>query len=501
MTRRRIATCVVLLAFLMACALPALSGAQGGLLKSDVKAQVSRRESFVPGRVLVRFRSDVSSYGAYRRVAESNAWSRGELPALGVHVVELPETGNEEEYVKRFLSMPEVLSAERDRILEPAQVTPNDPYYAASEWHLPKIAAPTAWATTTGNGGLVVAVLDTGVDPTHPDLASKLVGGWDVYYNTADSSDVNGHGTQVAGVLAAVSNNGVGVASVAWNCSIMPVRITNLAGSSSYSAIASGLTWAADHGARVANVSFEATNSSTVKSAAQYFQSKGGVVIMAAGNNGQTDATVDNPYVLTVSATDQNDVLYPFSNRGNNIDLAAPGTVYTTARGGGYGTAQGTSFASPIVAGVAALVLSVNPQLSGAQAQDVVRRSADDLGSAGWDALYGWGRVNASRAVGAAADAASGVDATPPSVSITSPQAGASVGSSVVSVTSGVSDNVGVKKVELYVDGKLTDSSSAAPFTNSWNARKVKAGAHTLQSKAYDAMGNVGVSAVVTVYR
>jgi subtilisin family serine protease len=280
----------------------------------------------------------------------------------------------------------------------------------------------------------------------------------------------------------------------------MPVRITSLSGTTTYSAIASGLTWAADHGARVANVSFEATNSSTVQSAAQYFQSKGGVVVMAAGNNGQTDTTADNPYIITVSATDQNDVIYPFSNRGNNIDLAAPGTVYTTARGGGYVSAQGTSFASPIVAGVAALVLSVNSQLSGAQVQDVLRRSADDLGGAGWDGLYGWGRINASRAVGEAANAASGVDATPPSVSITSPQNGATVNSSAVSVTSSVSDNMGVKKVELYVDGKLTDSSTSAPFTNSWNTRKAKAGAHTLQSKAYDAAGNVGVSAVVTVY-
>ncbi|HKG14835.1 MAG TPA: S8 family serine peptidase [Pyrinomonadaceae bacterium] len=464
------------------------------------KSKGARR--FVQGRVLVRFRKEVSAYRAYQAIAESNAWSSAELSGVHAHVVEVPGVGREEEYLKQFLSMPEVVSAELDQILEPAQVTPNDPFYTSSEWHLPKIDAPGAWATTTGNGGVVVAVLDTGVDASHPDLASKMVAGWDVYNNGADTSDVTGHGTQVAGVLAAASNNSQGVASVAWNCSVMPVRITNLAGSTTYSAIASGLTWAADHGARVANVSFEATNSSTVQSAAQYFQSKGGVVAMAAGNNGQTDTTVDNPYVLTVSATDQNDVIYPFSNRGSNIDVAAPGTVYTTARGGGYGSAQGTSFATPIVAGVAALVMSVNPQLAGAQVQEVVKKSADDRGSAGWDGLYGWGRVNASRAVSnAAAVAVSGGDVTSPSVSITSPRAGASVPSGVVSVTFAASDNVGVKKVELYLDGKLEASSISAPFTMSWNTRKVKGGSHTLQAKAYDAAGNAGTSAAISVLR
>jgi len=456
---------------------------------------------FVPGRVLVRFRQDVSSFKAFQAIAESNAWSRAELPGINAHVVEVPGVGREEEYLRHFLARPEVLSAELDRVLAPAQVTPNDPFYSTSEWHLPKISAPAAWATTTGNGSVVVAVLDSGVDAAHPELASKLVSGWDVYYNTADTSDENGHGTQVAGVLAAASNNGAGVASVAWNCSIMPVRVTNGSGTTTYSAIAAGLTWAADHGARIANGSFEATDSSTVKSAAQYFQSKGGVVVMSAGNSGQTSTSPDNPYVLTVSASDQNDVIYPFSNRGSNVDLSAPGTVYTTARGGDYTQAQGTSFSAPIVAGVAALVLSANPQLTGAQVQDVVKRSADDFGATGWDGLYGWGRVNASRAVGAAAGAASGADVTPPTVSITSPRDGSSVDAPLVSVSSSVSDNVRVTKVELYVDGKLTSSATSAPFTNSWNARKAKPGSHSLQSRAYDAAGNVGTSAFVTIYR
>src|SRR5438445_434046 len=155
-----------------------------------------------------------------------------------------------------------------------------------------------------------------------------MLPGWNVYDNNSDTSDVYGHGTSVAGVAAATSNNGAGVASVAWGCKLLPVRISDLNGYATYSTIASGLTYAADHGARVANVSFRASDSSTVASAAQYFQSKGGVVAMAAGNESTFVSSADNPYVLTVSATDSNDALTSWSNTGNNIDLAAPGRVF-----------------------------------------------------------------------------------------------------------------------------------------------------------------------------
>jgi thermitase len=260
-----------------------------------------------------------------------------------------------------------VVFAELDHIL-PLALTPNDPLYAPSSgrgWHLAKISAPNAWDTTLGSNRVIVAVLDTGVDGTHPDLAPNLVPGWNIYNNNADTSDVHGHGTAVAGTVAAVLNNGVGVASVAGGCRIMPIRISDPNGYASYTTIANGLIWAADRGARVANVSYRCSNSSTVATAAQYFQSRNGVVAVAAGNESTFDATADNPYVLTVSATDSSDSLTSWSNTGNNIDLAAPGSgIYTTLRGGTYGSKSGTSFSAPVVAGVAALVISVNPNLT-----------------------------------------------------------------------------------------------------------------------------------------
>jgi len=265
---------------------------------------------------------------------------------------------------------------------------------------LPKIAAPEAWETTAGSSSVIVAILDTGVDGTHPDLVAHLVPGWNTYDNNSNTGDVFGHGTEVAGTAVAAGNNGVGVASVAFNCSLMPIRVSDLSGLGYASTIASGLTWAADHGARVANISFEVTGISTVSSAAQYFNSKGGVVTVSAGNDGTVLTIPDDPNVLTVSATDSNDALASWSNTGTPIDLAAPGVdIFTTTAGGGYGSVSGTSFSAPTVAGVAALVISANPSLSSAQVQQVLKQSADDLGAAGWDPLYGWGRVNAQKAV------------------------------------------------------------------------------------------------------
>ncbi len=161
------------------------------------------------------------------------------------------------------------------------------------------------------------------------------------------------------------------------------------------------------------------TTSSTVTLAAKYFYDRGGVVSSSAGNYSAFDSSADNRYILTVGGTDENDALYSWSNTGNNIDLTAPGCVgNTTTNGGGYSSACGTSFSAPIVAGVAALVLSGNSGLTPAQLTDVLRQSADDRGPAGWDPTYGYGRVNAARAVGfhrgcGGYDTALGIDILP----------------------------------------------------------------------------------------
>ena len=385
-----------------------------------------------------------------------------------------------------------------DRLVAPDKVTPNDPWYV-DQWHLRKIGGPTAWSTTTGSSNVVIAILDSGVDGTHPDLASKMVPGWNVYNNNSDASDISGHGTKVAGTATAASNNADGVASVAWGCKIMPVRIANSTGYALFSDMAKGLTWAAYHGAHVANLSYTASDSSTVRSAASYFQSKGGVVAVSAGNDSTFNSSADNPYVLTVSATDSNDLLASFSNTGNNIDLSAPGVmIRTTAKGGGYQAVAGTSFSSPVVAGVAALVMSVNPSLTPAQVQDTLKQSADDLGSAGKDSTHGWGRVNAARAVVLAGGGEAG-DRTPPVVSIASPASGATV-SGGLTIAVSATDNVGVSAVSLSIDGTSWGTDNSVPYNFQWDTTTTLNGLHTLIATATDAAGNsASYSVTVTV--
>ena len=451
-------------------------------------------ELVVPGRVLVKFRANVGLDHARQIVAALGVREDGILPATGVLVLSLPDQVDEAGFANALASRPDVEFAELDRIVRPAEVTPNDPWFANWEGHLKRIQAPAAWSTTTGSPNVVIAILDTGVDATHEDLVSKLVPGWNSNNNNSNTSDVSGHGTAVAGTAAAASNNGMGVASVCWGCMIMPVRVSDASGNATYSAIASGLTWAADHGARVANISYIVSDSSVVTSAAQYFQSKGGVVASSAGNYSTFSNSSDNPYILTVSATDQSDVIYDYSNTGKNIDLAAPGDSFSTQMGGGYVSTGGTSYSSPIVAGVAALVMSANPSLSGAQVQNILKESADDLGALGWDSTYGSGRVNAARAVSMAAGGPI-VDVLPPSVSFIAPAAGSAV-SGVITVQVSASDNVGVSSVTLSVDGVSMGTDNGSPFSFVWDSAIVPNGPHTFTATAKDDAGNSSSASV-----
>ena len=456
---------------------------------------------FVAGRVLVKFHDNVLPDHARQIIAALGARDVEEIQGIRVHILDLPYQASELNLAKAFRSRPEVEFVELDQILPLQQMVPNDPLYDnPNSWSLLKINAPEGWSIETGSSNVIIAILDTGVEVTHPELASKIVPGWNIYNNNADTTDIYGHGTAVAGTAAASSNNSVGVASVAWGCRIMPIRISDNAGYASYSNIASGLTWAADHGARVANISYDVSGSRTVSTAAKYFQGKAGVVASAAGNQGIACSSSDDPYILTVGATDSSDNLFYWSNMGNNLDLVAPGTVYTTVLGGLYGVGGGTSFASPIVAGAAALVLSVNPNLTPGQVQNLLKQGADDLGVAGWDSNFGSGRVNVGHALSLALAAGSGVDSTSPSVSIMTPGEGSLV-AGTVNVAVSTSDNTGVVKVSLFVDGVLQSSSVNSPYTVKWSTRKTKAGGHTLQARAYDAAGNVGASSLVTVYK
>ena len=268
-----------------------------------------------------------------------------------------------------------------------ATLEPDDPFYGPStEWGLPLIGAPAAWDTSTGADGPILAVVDTGVDATHPDLEGRVLPGIDLVNGDDDATDDNGHGTHVAGIMAATGNNGIGGAGVCWGCRILPVKALDAAGSGAYSTVASGITWAADHGARVINLSLGGpTDSDTLRAAVTYARSHGAIVVAAAGNSGVTShfypAAIDE--VIAVGAADVNDARYDFSDYGTDwVDVAAGGCTESTWPGGGYESLCGTSMATPFVTGSLGLLMAAAPGATSADVEAALEATAGPEGTA-----------------------------------------------------------------------------------------------------------------------
>ena len=431
--------------------------------------------------------------------------SLGTLDNIAIDVVSVP-AGKEKDYVARLKANPHVEFAEVDQVMAPA-ASVSDPS-VGSEWHIATIHAPAAWNYTFGSG-VTIAILDTGVDGTHPDLAASMVAGWNFYDNNSNAADINGHGTAVAGAAAATANNGIGVAGVAGGARIMPLRISDATGYAMWSTAATAINYAADHGARVVSMSYVgAAGSSTMQSAANYLRSKGGVLFVAAGNTGAQDNTASTNSMTVVGATMSDDTIASFSTFGNFVTLSAPGyNILTTSTGGGYGYWWGTSLATPVAAGVAALVIAKRPDYTPAQVDSTLQQSAVDLGAPGKDMYFGAGRVDAGAALALASGGATpppppppAGDATPPSVTLVSPASGATV-AGTVAVTVTAADNVGVARVDYSFGGTKVGSSAAAPFTFSWNTTSVANTSGMMVATAYDAAGNSASSnyAFVTV--
>jgi hypothetical protein len=283
----------------------------------------------------------------------------------------------------------------------------------------------------------------------------------------------------------------------------MPLVVLDATDYASYSNIASAITYAADHGVRVISISIAGSSaSSTLQSAVDYAWTKNSIVVAAAGNS-----STSSPYypaacdkVIAVSASDENDLLAGFSNYGNWIDVAAPGTtIYTTQMGGSYGYWQGTSFSAPIVASVAGLIAAIKPAISATDLVNTLLQSTDDIGTPGFDTSFGYGRVNAFKAATAASNLVSVIDTTPPTVSVSNPVTGATV-SGTVYVQGVATDNVGVARLELSIDSQLTATATASPFSFTWNTLGYPNGTHIVTVKAFDAAGNSGTyAAMVTV--
>jgi subtilisin family serine protease len=468
-----------------------------------VRAFAEDAPQFARGRILVEPKPGLTGEEFDTILKRHGGKGRRKLGQSNMHVVELPAGASEADVVQLLRKHPELKYAELDRKVM-VSATANDPYMG-SEWHLSKMGATSAWDTTQGNG-VVIAILDSGVDASHPDLAAQMVPGYNIYNNNTDTADVCGHGTGVAGTAAAATNNGAGVAGVAGGAKIMPVRIAFADASGAcyayLSTIASGITWAADHGAKIANISYDGlAGSSAVLSAAAYMKSKGGLVFVAAGNDGTSRTFAPTTNVIVVSATDSTDTKASWSSYGPAVSLAAPGAgIWSTAKGGTYKSWNGTSFAAPAAAGVAALVMATNPGMSNTAVESMLFATAVDLGTAGRDNLYGYGRVNASAAVAAAKAklVAPVVDSTAPTVAIAQPL-GSSTVSGSVAVNVNATDNVGVARVDLKVNGNVVASDAGAPFAFTWDSKGVANGMASLVAVAYDASGNVASSTPIAV--
>ena len=315
--------------------------------------------------------------------------------------------------VKTGQQAPNAVAVELDAEVHTIGVPTGSDPYRASQWDLAKIQAPAAWQKSTG-AGVVVAVIDSGVDASHPDLAGQVLPGVDLVGGTSGvSTDPNGHGTHVAGTIAALTGNEVGVSGFAPDAKILPIRTQNANGSGLMSTVATGITYAADHGAQVINMSLGGgTQVSAVTNAIAYARSKGVVVVASAGNSRTSGSPISypaaDPGVIAVASTDSADNFSSFSNRGTYVDVAAPGSgilsTYPVALGS-YGSMSGTSMASPHIAAVAALLKAFDTGLSPDRIQEAMETSAVDLGAAGKDADFGYGRVDAAAALIAAAAA------------------------------------------------------------------------------------------------
>jgi subtilisin family serine protease len=296
-----------------------------------------------------------------------------------------------------------VAHAAPDVVTHVFDTTPDD-----AEWPLQAglrvVGFPRVWDASRGSSRVTVAVVDTGVDPNQADLRGAVVAGANFVDRGTPPLDDHGHGTSVAGIIAARSNNRQGMAGICWLCSIMPVKVLDSSGSGDDTQVAAGIVWAADHGAQVINLSLGAPGGTPELTAAlAYAANKGVVAVGAAGNSGTTvpfyPAADGN--VLSVAGTTTLDALYPWSNFGSWVDVAAPGCNIAPVAAGAYGGFCGTSSATPVVAGLAALALSAQPSANAREVMQAIEASAKPL-----PGVVRFGRVEAPQTLAALAPAA-----------------------------------------------------------------------------------------------
>ena len=356
--------------------------------------------NYVPDEVLVRFKNSATEEMIAECLRQINGEIISIIDEISVMVVQI-EAINVSDAVASLTICPSVRYVEPNYLAQMTDTIPTD-----SNWNLQygliNIRAPQGWDYSRGSSNMIIAIVDTGVDLGHPDLSTKIVAGRDFVNNDFTAQDDNGHGTHVAGIAAAASNNGTGVAGVSWGARIMPVKVLNAGGGGTYGDVIAGITWATDNGAHVINLSVGGTAASlALQNAVDYAVNNGVIVVAAAGNDGANLLRYPAAYsnTIAVGATDSFNNLAGFSNFGPEMDLVAPGvSIYSTNLGGAYGYRSGTSMAAPFVSGLAAILRGI-PGSSAGTVRSIMESTALDLGPTGWDSFYGNGLIQMDSAI------------------------------------------------------------------------------------------------------
>ncbi len=517
----------------------------------DPTYQEGAQQAFASGEIIVKLEEDASQEDLRDLNRRTDASVEEDLPQSEVSVVDLPQDLSVSEAVSAYEASPEIEYAEPNFLLKPAAV-PNDPsfsmMYALNNTGQTggvkdaDIDAPKAWDTTTGSDDVVVAVIDEGVDISHPDLRDKIwtnaaevagngvdddgngyvddVNGWDFVNDDAsvyDPDPLTGtgdeHGTHVAGTIAAAGDNGTGITGVSWRTRIMPLKFLGVDGGYTSDAI-EAINYAVDKGVKISNNSWGGGGKSqALQDAIARADSSGHLFVAAAGNGGadgvgdDNDAaphypsSYSNPNIVAVAATDDRDTLASFSNFGvTSVDLAAPGVrILSTLPGDAYGSYSGTSMATPHVTGVAALVKSRNLTLGDAKIKAKLLKRVDEKAGLAGKVLAG-GRLNAARAVAVSTRTpAKSPDTTDPTIGSLRPVPGSKVRDRTPVVAATVRDDrtdLTKSDIRLYVDGSRKGTFTYDTDTDRlrFKSGRLAYGRHAVRIVATDAAGNTGAN-------
>ncbi len=357
--------------------------------------------SYSPDEVLIKFNPITPKKVIEQCLGSVKATFDSQIEELHVLEVKIP-TGKVTESISSLSTCPGILYAEPNYDVWMTDTLPNDPGWG-NQYGLLAIQAPQGWALSTGSPSVIIAFVDTGIDIHHEDLGEKIVPGYDFVNDDNDPQDDNGHGTHVAGIAAALSNNHIGIAGVSWGARIMPVKALDAYGNGSFADVAAGIAWAADNGAQVINLSLGGTSpSSVLEDAVNYAYGKGVILVAASGNMGSNAVLYPAayPHVIAVAATDGSNKKAYFSNFGPEIDVAAPGvSIYSTVIGNAFGYMSGTSMSTAYVSGLAAILRGIPNNSNPDKIAQEIETTSLDLGAVGWDEQYGYGLIQLNAAI------------------------------------------------------------------------------------------------------